>query len=430
MYSYIHCLHQAVHCGYPVHYESLYKFVLFDAKRRGCPPLLWESLRTLGRAYARRAFGRASYSVKGDINVLYDVTRLISHNTHSGISRVVWKIYQLLSTLHYVKVIPVFNYDHVSNIVVNRDPSYVFRYCDGVEIQAFEYRNVIKTLASQRNILYHSGYYPIPSDIPNGVKCVITVYDIIHLTDKAFYPDPGLFPTGRIAESCRNADMSLAISEYTAEELLTYLGADIPILPMPLASIIGAKTAHNEAVERNPRKIMTLGTQSGDPRKNLSRMLTVACGWLERSDEYEVCIFGDISKFKRQFAEHPILTFPRVELINMPDDEELRRILAHSGIYLYLSQAEGFGLPPIEAMLLGCPAIMLDNSSLGEVFRGWRGLVPNAATDLEILDRAEQVALDLTSSSAAGSFAANYSWELCLCLMLIGYALALDHTRS
>ncbi len=48
-------------------------------------------------------------------------------------------------------------------------------------------------------------------------------------------------------------------------------------------------------------------------------------------------------------------------------DSELHQLLANSRIFLFLSLAEGFGYPPIEAMQLGVPVICSDTSSLPEV---------------------------------------------------------------
>lgn len=50
-------------------------------------------------------------------------------------------------------------------------------------------------------------------------------------------------------------------------------------------------------------------------------------------------------------------------------DEDLPGLYAGAELFLYPSLGEGFGLPPLEAMSCGCPAIVADNSSLKEVVR-------------------------------------------------------------
>lgn len=49
------------------------------------------------------------------------------------------------------------------------------------------------------------------------------------------------------------------------------------------------------------------------------------------------------------------------------DDEDLAILYSGAQFFVYTSQYEGFGLPPLEAMKCGCPVIISNNSSLPEV---------------------------------------------------------------
>lgn len=49
------------------------------------------------------------------------------------------------------------------------------------------------------------------------------------------------------------------------------------------------------------------------------------------------------------------------------DDEDLSILYSNAEWFVYTSQYEGFGLPPLEAMQCGCPVITSNNSSLPEV---------------------------------------------------------------
>ena len=49
------------------------------------------------------------------------------------------------------------------------------------------------------------------------------------------------------------------------------------------------------------------------------------------------------------------------------DDEDLAALYSGAEFFVYTSQYEGFGLPPLEAMKCGCPVITSNNSSLPEV---------------------------------------------------------------
>ena len=53
--------------------------------------------------------------------------------------------------------------------------------------------------------------------------------------------------------------------------------------------------------------------------------------------------------------------------IGYVDDEDLPYLYENAHWFVYSSQYEGFGVPPLEAMSCGCPVIVSDNSSLPEV---------------------------------------------------------------
>ena len=47
-----------------------------------------------------------------------------------------------------------------------------------------------------------------------------------------------------------------------------------------------------------------------------------------------------------------------------PSDEEMRALFARSGVFLLLSEVEGFGLPPLEAMGSGCVPVCRDSGGV------------------------------------------------------------------
>lgn len=67
------------------------------------------------------------------------------------------------------------------------------------------------------------------------------------------------------------------------------------------------------------------------------------------------------------------------------DDGMLRALYERADLFLYPSVTEGFGLPPGEAMLCGCPVVSSNAGALGQVYAG-------AAELLEPCNREEWVA--------------------------------------
>ncbi len=71
-------------------------------------------------------------------------------------------------------------------------------------------------------------------------------------------------------------------------------------------------------------------------------------------------------------------------------EEELPLFYSSLNVFAFLSEYEGFGFPPLEALACGTPVVLLDRSSLGEIFSGMAFMVENP--------EAKEVARALASS--------------------------------
>lgn len=69
-----------------------------------------------------------------------------------------------------------------------------------------------------------------------------------------------------------------------------------------------------------------------------------------------------------------------------PDDETLISLYQHADVFVFPSFFEGFGLPPIEAVSLGCPVILSDIPILREIF-GDSGIYFNPSNPRDIADK-------------------------------------------
>jgi glycosyltransferase involved in cell wall biosynthesis len=95
-------------------------------------------------------------------------------------------------------------------------------------------------------------------------------------------------------------------------------------------------------------------------------------------------------------------------------DAELRALYEHALAMISPSHYEGFGLPPVEAMLCGCPTIVSNSSAMPEICGdGALQCGPDDVDELARLmrfvhnDPAERAAL----SAAGRARAARYTWE-------------------
>ena len=102
--------------------------------------------------------------------------------------------------------------------------------------------------------------------------------------------------------------------------------------------------------------------------------------------------------------------------IQLADDALLAEAYARARLLAYPSLFEGFGLPPLEAMYLGCPVLVCNSSSLPEVCGDAAFYYePDSPESLnEMLLRAVQDEPARTQAIARGHVvAARFSWEKC-----------------
>jgi glycosyltransferase involved in cell wall biosynthesis len=104
----------------------------------------------------------------------------------------------------------------------------------------------------------------------------------------------------------------------------------------------------------------------------------------------------------------------RVALRNYVTDEELDSLYARASGFAFLSEYEGFGFTPLEALAAGVPAVVLDTPIAREIYGDAVTYVPRgdieatAGALVRFLTRPEQLHAQLAS---AGEVLARYSWD-------------------
>jgi glycosyltransferase involved in cell wall biosynthesis len=106
----------------------------------------------------------------------------------------------------------------------------------------------------------------------------------------------------------------------------------------------------------------------------------------------------------------------RVKFTGLVDEALLKRYVACAEALVLPSFYEGFGLPPLEAMACGCPAIVSDRASLPEVC-GDAALYCNASDVADIAARMLEVAtngaLRAQLREKGPARARQFTWDRC-----------------
>ena len=271
--------------------------------------------------------------------------------------------------------------------------------------------------AAQPDVV-HCLQYPTPR--PTWHPLVVTLHDlspiIVYGTMPSFLKRRVYRSWNRRAVSV--ADALIADSTHTAHDVAVHLGADrsrIDVVPLATDDFADG------SVDSLPPRLAELAAQSyllsmgnTKPHKGLDDLVRAFAGFSEEHPEYRLLLVGqeDAGWLARHVADTPFAD--RVFFTGRVTDGELRSLYAACTAFVFPSHYEGFGLPPLEAMHYGAPAVCSTAASLPEV-------VGDAALLFEAGDTAglaDQLALIVDDQDVrrriieAGSRRATaFSWE-------------------
>ena len=224
---------------------------------------------------------------------------------------------------------------------------------------------------------WHADFFPVAERLQkDGIGIVSVIYDLIPLTHPQFC-DEGLV---RVFEQwfdwiARTADGFIAISQTISDQVRSEvqwrLGRDMADQRWFDYFHLGSELdqANPSAVVRQDVQRMCkahsvyLMVSTIEPRKNHTYLLNAfELLWDEGSD-VALCFVGKIGwkteKLIERIKQHPQLN-KRLFMFNDLSDRELEYCYSHSRALVFPSYVEGFGLPLVEAMQRGLPAMASD----------------------------------------------------------------------
>jgi len=248
----------------------------------------------------------------------------------------------------------------------------------------------------------------------------MTIYDLSFLRYPQYVTAVVRTYSQRVRQCLRWTDLVLTISDSSKRDIVECLGVPPErVWVTPLASRYAADTLGGSqdmtAVELGDRPYI-LFVSTLEPRKNVVRLIQA----FERLKtdhriDHELVLVGQKGwQFEPIFEA--IAASPwqhHIRHLDYLSDAEVAYCYANADVFAYPSLYEGFGLPVLEAMTLGCPVVTASTSSLPEV-AGDAALLVDPTSVEELAEALWQVIGDRTlrqSLIAQGHRqAAKFSW--------------------
>jgi glycosyltransferase involved in cell wall biosynthesis len=264
--------------------------------------------------------------------------------------------------------------------------------------------------------IVHPSYYRDPAGLPARSPVVVTVHDMTHerLPDR-FRGIAGAErdPARHKAALCRRAQLVLCNSESTRRDVLELL--DVPesrVRLTPHASRDWAGVTPRSVPEARTPFFLWIGERHG--YKNFVPALEAWAGSTECRDTSLLCVGGKTFSAAERDTLRRLGVGARVAR-RACSDEQVRWAYEHAVALYYPSLWEGFGVPVLEALALGCPVVTSDRPPLHEVGGNATIFVDPEDRDAlaDGLRRAREQTREATCVAARQAQSARFSWDRC-----------------
>jgi glycosyltransferase involved in cell wall biosynthesis len=199
---------------------------------------------------------------------------------------------------------------------------------------------------------------------------VATIHDCLYLKD-ADYVDARAAErmAAEVRELATRARRILVPSEFVGAEVVLHFGvwpSQITVTPLGCDHLARALPPEGFPPAKEP---YVLTVARVDNRKNHVRMLAAFERLVQEGLPHRWLIAGPrghgCEHFERALARSSAAK--RVEWRRDVSEAELPRLYSQADLFLFASLGEGFGLPPLEAMVAGAPVVTSPITSLPEV---------------------------------------------------------------
>lgn len=209
----------------------------------------------------------------------------------------------------------------------------------------------------------------IPCTFPDK-KIIMTLNDVLPLRISGYFSssiDEEKYRK-KVQADIDKSDEIITISSFSKKEIEKNFILNKEVTVIPIACTLGSETS--TIFKGKPTSPYFIYNGGYDARKGMEPLVRVFLDlYRNKRTTSKLVLVGKPRYFSSSFK---LLIKESVELgaviqLGYVADGDLVWLIKNAKALLYLSKDEGFGMPPLEAMTLGCPVITTNQSSLPEV---------------------------------------------------------------
>jgi len=246
-----------------------------------------------------------------------------------------------------------------------------------------------------------------------GVPLALAVHDVSFVAHPEWFrPTEGARRRLITRQAARRARVVFTFSEFSKREIVERLG-----IPQDRVRMVYHGITERPVLDTR-REPLVLYAGSIFNRRRVPAAIAAFAGATEDLPEARLVIAGadrtypavDLADAARRAG-----VADRVEIRSYVSEAELASLYARASAFVFLSEYEGFGLTPLEALAAGVPPVVLDTPVAREIY-GNAACYVDPADDVRQAGRALKVLLTRPDEAARQVAAsrpvlARYSWE-------------------
>ena len=218
------------------------------------------------------------------------------------------------------------------------------------------------------DVLFAPAYSgPVFSSIPR----VVAIHDVSFAAHPEWFTwREGLRRRATARLAARAAERVVTISEFSKREIVARLGVDASKVSVVYPGVTPFTGSSGANVKGSPDGCTVLFVGSVLNRRHVPELMDGFALLARRHPEMQLEIVGDnrtTPRINLDALAHATGLANRVHLRSYVADHELPQLYARASAFVFLSEYEGFGLTPLEALASGLPLVLLDTPVAREV---------------------------------------------------------------